>query len=212
MAAATSVPFAGGELKVGDSVLVNPESPGGAPYIAYVKGVVPAGADGSGGSGEATLEVVWFYRPEEAVGGRKVLRCTLHAGGAAARWCFARRGWCDRAQCKLSAAQARAHQRTHTSANTQAQQTKQPPPQHHQHTHPPLNAPQIKPTKPFHGARELFLSDHADRCGAATVIRRCRVLSLREFQALPSIGPDDFFSRFTYRPGANEFAPDRVPV
>lgn len=99
------------------------------------------------------------------------------------------------------------HKRKHTSATN-----KTTPPQHHQHTHPPLNAPQIKPTKPFHGARELFLSDHADRCGAATVIRRCRVLSLREFQALPSIGPDDFFSRFTYRPGANEFAPDRVPV
>lgn len=130
-----SVPFAGGgELKVGDSILVNPESPGGDPYVAYVKGVRPA-PDG-GDPGAATLEVVWFYRPEEAAGGRK----------------------------------------------------------------------------PFHGTRELFLSDHADTCSVAAVIGRCRVLSLPEFQALPRVTPEDYYSRFTYKPAGREFVPDRVPV
>lgn len=120
------------QITVGDSILVNPDTPEGLPYIAWVKDVI----DGGGGDGEAALQVVWYYRPEEAVGGRKA----------------------------------------------------------------------------FHGAKELFLSDHTDSCSVATVIGKCRVLTLQDYQALPKVGPDDYYSRFTYRPASREFAPDRVPV
>ena len=44
----------------------SPPSP--PPQIAYVRGV----QDGTGSDGEAVLAVVWYYRPEEAIGGRKV--------------------------------------------------------------------------------------------------------------------------------------------
>ncbi|KAI8472588.1 MAG: bah-phd domain-containing protein [Monoraphidium minutum] len=119
-------------ISVGDSILINPDTPEGLPYIAFVKDVL----DGKGEDGEAALQVVWYYRPEEAVGGRKA----------------------------------------------------------------------------FHGAKELFLSDHTDACSVATVIRKCRVLTLKDYQGLAKVGDDDYFSRFSYRPASREFAPDRVPV
>lgn len=31
-------------------------------------------------------------------------------------------------------------------------------------------------------------------------------------QAVPQVGADDYYSRFTYRPANREFTPDRVPV
>ncbi|GBF96099.1 hypothetical protein Rsub_08975 [Raphidocelis subcapitata] len=121
-----------GEVNVGDCILVNPDTPEGLPYIAWVKEILA----GVGDDGEDALSVVWYYRPEEAVGGRK----------------------------------------------------------------------------PFHGKKELFLSDHFDTCSVATVIGRCRVLTVREYQALTKVGEHDYFSRFTYRPAPREFVPDRVPV
>lgn len=127
-----SVTFNNNALSVGDSVMVNPDTPEGLPYIAWVKDIV----EGRGEDGEAALQVVWYYRPEEAIGGRKA----------------------------------------------------------------------------FHGAKELFLSDHSDVCSVATVIGRCRVLTLKEYQALPRVGDNDYYSRFTYRPASREFSPDRVPV
>jgi hypothetical protein len=72
--------------------------------------------------------------------------------------------------------------------------------------------PPRPPPQPFHGKKELFLSDHFDTCSVATVIGRCRVLTVREYQALTKVGEHDYFSRFTYRPAPREFVPDRVPV
>lgn len=66
--------------------------------------------------------------------------------------------------------------------------------------------------KPFHGEKELFLSDHADTCSVQTVIAKCRVLSLSRYQELPSVGEHDYFARFTYKPAASLFDPPKVPV
>jgi len=63
----------------------------------------------------------------------------------------------------------------------------------------------------FHGARELFLSDHRDVVGMATVLGRCQVHSLRAFLALPRPVETDFFSRFSYAAAKKTFEPKRVP-
>jgi hypothetical protein len=51
----------------------------------------------------------------------------------------------------------------------------------------------------FHGEKELFLSDHFDKCSVKTVMAKCRVLSLSRYQELAHIEENDFFARFTYR-------------
>eukprot|EP00798_Chlamydomonas_sp_ICE-L_P021538 gene21538-28530_t len=66
--------------------------------------------------------------------------------------------------------------------------------------------------KEFHGAKELFISDHLDRCNVAAVIGKCRVLPLKKYESLAAILENDFFVRFTYKPAKKEFEPDRVPV
>jgi len=51
-------------IAVGDCILINPDEPGGLPYIGKVKDMVKDHKT-------TMLQVTWFYRPEEAVGGRK---------------------------------------------------------------------------------------------------------------------------------------------
>jgi hypothetical protein len=63
-----SVTYNQNTITVGESVLINPDTPDGLPYVALVKGIRPPAIPG----GEPILDVVWYYRPEEAVGGRKV--------------------------------------------------------------------------------------------------------------------------------------------
>ncbi len=89
------------------------------------------------GNGESRVKVTWFYRPEEAVGGRKA----------------------------------------------------------------------------FHGARELFRSDHTDVVGVASILGRCRVHGLRDFLALGSKPEErEFFARFVYHAAKQTFEPRKVPV
>lgn len=66
--------------------------------------------------------------------------------------------------------------------------------------------------KEFHGEKELFKSDHLDTVSAESVARKCRVHSMKQYQALKVVQTDDFFSRFTYLPSTHAFRPDRVPV
>lgn len=66
--------------------------------------------------------------------------------------------------------------------------------------------------KAFHGEKELFLSDHFDKCSVKTVMAKCRVLSLSRYQELAHIEENDFFARFTYRPAQRIFEPPKVPV
>lgn len=64
----------------------------------------------------------------------------------------------------------------------------------------------------FHGAREVFLSDHRDWCHANSVEALCRVMSLQAYQESNVIQPNDFFCRFFYSASTATFRPDEVPV
>lgn len=66
--------------------------------------------------------------------------------------------------------------------------------------------------KAFHGERELFRSDHLDWALASTIQSKCRVHSLKSYQALKKVDDEDFYARFTYVPTTHEYRPDKVPV
>ncbi|KAK9803966.1 hypothetical protein WJX72_008680 [[Myrmecia] bisecta] len=61
----TSFRRGGNEYRVGDCVLV--KLPKGKPGVAKIRGLAPA----AGGNTLPTVEVCWFYRPEETSAGRK---------------------------------------------------------------------------------------------------------------------------------------------
>ncbi|PNH08668.1 Histone lysine demethylase PHF8 [Tetrabaena socialis] len=61
-----SATYDGEEYKPGDCVLINPDASAPA-YIARIRKLVQQSSDPT----DVELEVTWFYRPEEAVGGRK---------------------------------------------------------------------------------------------------------------------------------------------
>ncbi|XP_039854067.1 chromatin remodeling protein EBS-like isoform X2 [Panicum virgatum] len=64
----------------------------------------------------------------------------------------------------------------------------------------------------FHGAKELFLSDHFDLQSAHTIEGKCVVHSFKNYTKLDNVGPQDFFCRFEYKAATGSFTPDRVAV
>ena len=64
----------------------------------------------------------------------------------------------------------------------------------------------------FHGAKELFLSDHFDLQSAHTIEGKCAVHSFKNYTKLDNVGPEDFFCRFEYKAATGSFTPDRVAV
>ncbi len=59
--------------QVGDACLIKPEPPAPAPFIGKIKEIWQTPPSKGGAVDDDTsLVVSWFYRPEEAVGGRKV--------------------------------------------------------------------------------------------------------------------------------------------
>ncbi|KFK30493.1 hypothetical protein AALP_AA7G268700 [Arabis alpina] len=64
----------------------------------------------------------------------------------------------------------------------------------------------------FHGAKEVFLSDHYDLQSADTIEGKCKVHSFSSYTKLESVGNDDFFCRFEYNSATGAFDPDRVAV
>lgn len=64
----------------------------------------------------------------------------------------------------------------------------------------------------FHGAKELFLSDHFDVQSADTIEGKCTVHSFKNYTKLESVGADDYFCRFEYKSATGGFTPDRVAV
>ncbi|KAH9623189.1 hypothetical protein KSS87_016871 [Heliosperma pusillum] len=64
----------------------------------------------------------------------------------------------------------------------------------------------------FHGANEVFLSDHFDMQSADSIEAKCTVHSFKSYTKLDSIGNDDFFCRFEYNSATGAFTPDRVAV
>lgn len=64
----------------------------------------------------------------------------------------------------------------------------------------------------FHGAKELFLSDHYDFQSADTIEGKCTVHTFKEYTGLSAVGDGDFFSRFQYKSANGTFIPDRIAV
>lgn len=64
----------------------------------------------------------------------------------------------------------------------------------------------------FHGAKELFLSDHYDFQSAHTIEGKCIVHSFKNYTKLENVGPEDYFCRFDYKAATGGFTPDRVAV
>ncbi|KAL5999500.1 hypothetical protein ACLOJK_037785 [Asimina triloba] len=64
----------------------------------------------------------------------------------------------------------------------------------------------------FHGAKEVFLSDHYDAQSADTIEGKCIVHSFKSYTKLDAVGNEDFFCRFEYKSATGGFNPDRVAV
>ncbi|CAN1811262.1 Chromatin remodeling protein EBS [Linum perenne] len=64
----------------------------------------------------------------------------------------------------------------------------------------------------FHGAKELFLSDHYDIQSAHTIEGKCTVHSFKNYTKLENVGAEDYFCRFEYKAATGGFTPDRVAV
>ncbi|XP_019055011.1 PREDICTED: uncharacterized protein LOC104607568 [Nelumbo nucifera] len=64
----------------------------------------------------------------------------------------------------------------------------------------------------FHGAKEVFLSDHYDVQSADTIEGKCTVHSFKSYTKLDAVGNDDYFCRFEYNSSTGAFNPDRVAV
>jgi len=66
--------------------------------------------------------------------------------------------------------------------------------------------------RPFHGSKEVFLSDHYDVQSADTIEGKCNVHSFRTYTKLDSVNAEDFFCRFEYKSATGSFVPDRIAV
>lgn len=66
--------------------------------------------------------------------------------------------------------------------------------------------------RPFHGSKEVFLSDHYDVQSADTIEGKCNVHSFRSYTKLDSVNAEDFFCRFDYKSASGSFVPDRIAV
>ncbi|GER48225.1 PHD finger family protein / bromo-adjacenthomology (BAH) domain-containing protein [Striga asiatica] len=64
----------------------------------------------------------------------------------------------------------------------------------------------------FHGAKELFLSDHFDVQSAHTIEGKCIVHTFKNYTKLENVGSEDYFCRFEYKAATGSFTPDRVAV
>ncbi|PWA91499.1 bromo adjacent homology (BAH) domain, Zinc finger, RING/FYVE/PHD-type [Artemisia annua] len=66
--------------------------------------------------------------------------------------------------------------------------------------------------KPFHGSRELFLTDHYDNQKADTILEKCVVFTFTNYTMLKDVRPNYYFSRFEYQIETGWFSPDAVEV
>lgn len=66
--------------------------------------------------------------------------------------------------------------------------------------------------RPFHGAKEVFLSDHIDTQSADTIEGKCIVHTFKGYTKLENVETDDYFCRFEYKAATGAFNPDKVAV
>ncbi|KAG8364640.1 hypothetical protein BUALT_Bualt18G0018400 [Buddleja alternifolia] len=64
----------------------------------------------------------------------------------------------------------------------------------------------------FHGAKELFLSNHYDFQSTHTIKGICTVHTFKNYTKLEHVGPKDYYCHFEYKPASGAFLPDRVAV
>ncbi|KAL8461521.1 hypothetical protein ACS0TY_032850 [Phlomoides rotata] len=64
----------------------------------------------------------------------------------------------------------------------------------------------------FHGAKELFLSDHFDIQSADTIEGKCTVHSFEKYTHLENVSHEDYYCRFEYRPTSRVLLPNLVVV
>ncbi|GFY91712.1 PA-domain containing subtilase family protein [Actinidia rufa] len=64
----------------------------------------------------------------------------------------------------------------------------------------------------FHGAKELFLSDHFDVQSAHTIEGKCIVHTFKNYTKLENVGAEDYYCRFEYKAATGAFIPDSVAV
>ncbi|KDO78364.1 hypothetical protein CISIN_1g030413mg [Citrus sinensis] len=57
----------------------------------------------------------------------------------------------------------------------------------------------------FHGAKELFLSDHYDVQSAHTIEGKCIVHSFKNYTKLENVGAEDYYCRFEYKAASGGF-------
>ncbi|PWA52832.1 chromatin remodeling protein EBS [Artemisia annua] len=70
----------------------------------------------------------------------------------------------------------------------------------------------LRGRRTFHGAKELFLSDHYDWQSAYTIGGKCTVHSFKNYMKLKNVSDEDYFCRFEYKAATGGFTPDRVAV
>lgn len=66
--------------------------------------------------------------------------------------------------------------------------------------------------KQFHGAKELFWSDHCDTQSTRTIEGKCIVHSLKDYTRLEAVGVEDYYSRFNYIADTKIFPHNNVSV
>ncbi|KAH6826934.1 PHD finger family protein / bromo-adjacent homology domain-containing protein [Perilla frutescens var. hirtella] len=64
----------------------------------------------------------------------------------------------------------------------------------------------------YHGAKELFLSDHFDIQSADTIEGKCRVHTFENYTNLDHVSSEDYYSRFQYRAATGAIFPNVVAV
>ncbi|XP_019425017.1 PREDICTED: chromatin remodeling protein EBS-like [Lupinus angustifolius] len=117
-------------IRVGDCVLIRPSDARKPKYVACVEKFE------KDNNNNVNVHVRWYYRPEEAFGGRRI----------------------------------------------------------------------------FHGANELFLTDHYDVKSADVIEGKCVVHPFNDYTKIDNPGPKDFYCRFEYKVDTQVFTPDDVQV
>lgn len=64
----------------------------------------------------------------------------------------------------------------------------------------------------FHGAKEVFLSDHVDVQSADTIEGSCFVHTFKRYTQLSTVAPEDYFCRFEYKAATGAFVPNEVAI
>lgn len=52
--------------------------------------------------------------------------------------------------------------------------------------------------EPYHGMRELFISDHYDIQSMDSIIGKCTVHSLKDYIKIDQVGNQDYYTRYKY--------------